>query len=548
MKLGLRFITVIMSCALITIGCSGSGGGSGSSVDVSGVSFTETSTYLHMGESKQLTATIMPTNADDTSVTWASNDTGVVTVSDSGLISAVAAGNAKVTVTTVDGSFTAICDVRVKTWTHPSGLNDFISPAGESGGSQKVAMSKNGDIVIAWKQSNGTNSMIFMSHYTNGQWTHPLTLSDHISQGGQGAGNIDVAIDDFGNAIITWQQQDDSSVYRIFKSEYRNGVWTHPSSLTDNISQGGQSAHYPKVAMGSNGDAIIAWYQSNGTNDQVFKSEYRNGSWDHPDNLDDNISPDSGSAGNVNVAMDNTGNAIVVWRDFDGSNFQILMSEYRNNSWDHPDNVDDNYSPDGSHAVSPVVAMDNNGNAIIVWRQHDGSDYLLLKSEYRNGSWTHPGSIADSFNPTGTEVWDCQVAMDDNSNIIIIWKQDDPSLTDLLFKSEYRNGSWAHPNGITDNLSSAYGSDIYAPTVDMDGNGNAIITWSQSDGTNDYIFKSEYRNGSWIHPIDSSDYISFSGYSAGLPLACLDNLGNAIIVWAQYIDGTYYHIFKSEYR
>jgi len=46
---------------------------------------------------------------------------------------------------------------------------------------------------------------------------------------------------------------------------------------------------------------------------------------------------------------------------------RYLKSEYRNGAWHHPAGLSDNISPDGKPAWAPQVAMDNNGNAIIVW-------------------------------------------------------------------------------------------------------------------------------------------------------------------------------------
>lgn len=55
----------------------------------------------------QLTAAVVPVTAVDASVTWLSDDTDVVTVDSEGLVTAVGAGTASVTVSTHDGSFTA---------------------------------------------------------------------------------------------------------------------------------------------------------------------------------------------------------------------------------------------------------------------------------------------------------------------------------------------------------------------------------------------------------------------------------------------------------
>ena len=81
------------------------------------VSAVELDTPVHamaVGATKQLTAYVMPVGeADDTSVTWTSNNTSVATVSSSGLVTAKANGTATITVTTADGGYTDTCVVTV---------------------------------------------------------------------------------------------------------------------------------------------------------------------------------------------------------------------------------------------------------------------------------------------------------------------------------------------------------------------------------------------------------------------------------------------------
>jgi len=83
-------------------------------VSVTGVSLDRTSLTLTEGETATLTATVTPENATNKEVTWSSNKTDVATVSASGVVTAKAAGNATITVTTADGSKTATCAVTVK--------------------------------------------------------------------------------------------------------------------------------------------------------------------------------------------------------------------------------------------------------------------------------------------------------------------------------------------------------------------------------------------------------------------------------------------------
>lgn len=77
------------------------------------ISLDKTSLTLHGNESQQLTATVLPAAASQ-ELTWTSSDESVATVSQSGLVSAVAAGHAVITATTTDGTdLSASCDVTV---------------------------------------------------------------------------------------------------------------------------------------------------------------------------------------------------------------------------------------------------------------------------------------------------------------------------------------------------------------------------------------------------------------------------------------------------
>ena len=86
---------------------------------VTEVKLDKTSLTLDVGESDTLTATITPSNATDKSVTWESSDTNIATVDANGKVTAVAPGTATITVTTVDQSKTATCEVTVTAATVP---------------------------------------------------------------------------------------------------------------------------------------------------------------------------------------------------------------------------------------------------------------------------------------------------------------------------------------------------------------------------------------------------------------------------------------------
>lgn len=81
-------------------------------VAVTGVSLDKATSSIAVGGSDTLVATVTPNDATDKSVTWSSSDDEVATVED-GVVTAVAAGTATITVTTTDGDFTDTCEVTV---------------------------------------------------------------------------------------------------------------------------------------------------------------------------------------------------------------------------------------------------------------------------------------------------------------------------------------------------------------------------------------------------------------------------------------------------
>jgi len=84
-----------------------------SPIAVTGVTLNKSSTSLNVGGAETLIPAITPSNATNQNVTWASSNTSAATVSAGGLVTAVAAGTATITVTTVDGNRTATCNVTV---------------------------------------------------------------------------------------------------------------------------------------------------------------------------------------------------------------------------------------------------------------------------------------------------------------------------------------------------------------------------------------------------------------------------------------------------
>lgn len=92
-------------------------------VYVSSITLNKSSLSLGVGETSQLSASVYPTSATNRSVSWASDDTSVITVSSSGLVTAKSAGTATITCRANDGSGKkATCSISVKEAVKPTSI------------------------------------------------------------------------------------------------------------------------------------------------------------------------------------------------------------------------------------------------------------------------------------------------------------------------------------------------------------------------------------------------------------------------------------------
>lgn len=81
-------------------------------IAVESVTLNATTLTLAPGDTRKLTATVKPDNADDKTVKWSSSDTAVATVDDDGAVKAINEGTA--TITAQAGGKNATCEVTVK--------------------------------------------------------------------------------------------------------------------------------------------------------------------------------------------------------------------------------------------------------------------------------------------------------------------------------------------------------------------------------------------------------------------------------------------------
>lgn len=156
-KIAVLFVAAAMVFGLAS--CKNSADETEKTVAVTGITLNKTELTLTAGGKETLTATVKPDNATDKTVTWASDKTGIATVSAGGEVTAVAKGSTTITATA--GGKSATCTVTVNPVTYPVTVTGGTAnpAAAEAGATVMITANEpeTGKVFDGWTTESGVS-------------------------------------------------------------------------------------------------------------------------------------------------------------------------------------------------------------------------------------------------------------------------------------------------------------------------------------------------------------------------------------------------------
>jgi hypothetical protein len=373
-----------------------------------------------------------------------------------------------------------------------------ISVAGQDAFGAQLAIDSNNNIVAIWIRFNGGDFIIQSSTSTDqgDSWSTPVNLSVVALS----ASNPQLAIDSNNNIVAIWQRSDGpDTIIQSSTSTDQGSSWSTPVDL----SEVGQDAGDPQLAIDSNNNIVAIWQRSDGANMiiQSSTSTDQGSSWSTPVDLSE-VGQD---AGDPQLAIDSNNNIVAIWQRSDGANtiIQSSTSTDQGSSWSTPVDL----STATQDAAKPQLAIDSNNNIVAIWQRSDGTNTIIQSSTStdQGSSWSTPVDLSEA----GQDADNPQLAIDSNNNIVAIWYRSDGTNTIIQSSTSTDQGAnWSTPV----NLSEA-GQDALDPQLAIDSNNNVYAIWYRSNGTNTIIQSSTStdQGANWSTP----DNLSEAGQDAG---------------------------------
>jgi len=393
----------------------------------------------------------------------------------------------------------------------------------------QITIDNDGNAFVVWVQSDDTRYNIWSKRYTDSSGWEAAQLVENDNTGG--ANFPQISVDHKGNAFSVWHQTDGTR-NNILANRYTAGSTWGTAVPVEYNNEG--NAYRPQIAVDPNGNAITVWFQHDGTRHNIWANRYTEGSgWGTAQLIETGSYDATGSI----IAVDPNGNAFAVWRQYDGTMYNIWSNRYTVGSgWGTAQLIENDNS---GNADVPQIAVDHDGNAIVVWKLFDGTRSNIWTNRYTMGSgW---GTVQLIETDDEGNAYEPQIAVDPNGNAIVVFYQYDGIKLNIKTNRYTAGSGWGTPELIETNDE----ENAYNPQIAINSDSNAIAVWRQNDGTRYNIWANRYTAGSgWgtaelIETDDTGD--------AEDPQIAFDNEGNAIAVWRQF-DGSYYSIYACRYE
>ena len=349
-----------------------------------------------------------------------------------------------------------------------------------------AALDADGRLVVAFDYTASAGYRVTVRRWSGSAWE---SIGAPFNSGSSdGAQNPDLALDSTGNPVVAWVEYNATNHNNVFVRRWDGSQWT-PYTNSDEIldlSDSDATAH-PTLVLADNDAVSIAFSEqstiSGASAYRVYHGGYSSLGWlftniDTPDNHDaaqDAVAP---------VAAINSGNQMILaWVENSASGKGVYVKNVGSDSFLGTGPLK---HADGNFIPFMDMALDADGNPVVVWREQSNGSGLYAKY-YDGSAWQNFGP-SDLVNASGYQL---AMALDASGYPVIAYSASSGASTNLLV-TRWDGSAWI---AIPDNVNLDPTQELYSFDTVLDGNDNPVVVWSEDDGSGGYVLHAARYNG-----------------------------------------------------
>lgn len=340
-----------------------------------------------------------------------------------------------------------------------------------------VAIGGNGDSIIVWENPQPGGERIAAQQFASDG--SPLLLEFDFIQGWAPNKDPAVVMDANGYATVIWMATDFAGMKTVVGQRFNTvGASQGPAFEVAPFPEDVNVLQYrPDVAMDADGNILVVWIRLGPTGSgKVYGRRY------HSDGQP--VGPEFLVASNlgdglhdVAVVTNEIGNALVAWNVTGGPDADDIYAQRYDNTGTPLGSIFQVNTDSGSAHFHPAIAMDDSGNAVVVWdRIGDGDSSGIFGQRFDS-----TGSPIGPEFQVNTTISGAQkrpaVAMDDDSNFVVTWQSggDQDGDKSGVFAQVY--DAAGTPDGPEFQVNTYTNHNQNRPSVAIGEHGRALMVW-----------------------------------------------------------------------
>lgn len=256
--------------------------------------------------------------------------------------------------------------------------------------------------------------------------------------------DVAMVLDKDGNPIVAWTEETLLKRYSIFVFRWDGKTFVHMGGPLNGTATG--SAFKTALALGDDGNPVVAWEESDGRNENIHVMRWRQNTWqvvgtgalsaeNDPQTPTPAHNPSLAVKDNdIYVAWDEIDNTqvsnIQVWKSIDGGPF-FGLGNTRGRV---------NAVPGATNGLRPSLVLDSNGQAIVAFQERTlktGNPFHAYVMRLNNNNWdyavppfqgdTPTGHIAGGLSVgTNSDPWlqDCSLGLTKSDQLYLAWSEE----------------------------------------------------------------------------------------------------------------------------
>jgi len=293
----------------------------------------------------------------------------------------------------------------------------------------------------------------------------------------------------------------------------------------------------PVVAVAPDGNFIVTWCDERNGNYDIYARQFT--APGVPQGEIFRVNDDEGTADQVSpaIAVDDAGNFVIAWEDRRGSSLNIYAQRYTADGVPQGTNFLVNDDPGDALQYTPSVAMDADGNFVLVWIDSRPEGGRIYAQRYDREGAPRGVNFRVTDENIGHSHFFLVIALAESGNFLVAWSEKRYANLDIYAQRFAADGS---PQGVNFLVNDGgVNSDEEFPVVAVNDSGTFLVAWRDGRNWNNNIYAQFYARDGVAQGTNFlvNDDTGKSGQ--GSPVVAADDSGNFLIIWEDGRDPNY---------